>query len=60
MNKADKCSLVYSAVNEMEEFSAANTDCWLYRIKQIESLCKIKIFPSYVKADVVKNSIKNP
>ena len=42
----------------MEEFSAANKDCWLYRIKQIESLCKIKIFPSYVKADVVKNSIK--
>ena len=58
VNKSDKSSLVYSAVNEMEEFSAANKDCWLYRIKQIESLCKIKIFPSYVKADVVKNSIK--
>ena len=44
----------------MEEFSAVNKDCWLYRIKQIESLCQIKIFPSYVKADVVKNSITNP
>ena len=58
LNKCDKQSLVYSAVSEMEQFSAANNDCWLRRIQQIESLYKIKTFPSHPKTDLVKRNIQ--
>ena len=58
LNKCDKSSVLYAAVNEMEQFSASNIDCWVHRIKQIESLCKIKSFPGYTKINVVKTSIE--
>ena len=54
MNKCDKTCLVYAAVNEMEEYSGLNIDCWLHRVKQIKSLCKIKTMPSYT--DIVRNN----
>jgi hypothetical protein len=42
----------------MQSFSALGIDCWLDRINKIESLCKIKSFPSYTKTEIVKNSTK--
>ena len=58
VNKCDKNSLVYAAVNEMEEYSGLNIDCWLTRIKKIESLCNIKTISGYTKPDIVRNNIK--
>ena len=58
LNKCDKNSLVYAAVNEMDTFSGSNIDCWLHRIKQIETLCKIKSIPSYCKPDAARKNIK--
>ena len=58
--KCDKNSLVYAAVNEMEEYSGLNIDCWLTRIKKIESLCNIKTMSGYTKPDIVRNNIKKP
>jgi hypothetical protein len=58
VNKCDKTCLVYAAVNEMEEYSGLNIDCWLHRVKQIKSLCKIKTMPSYTNTDIVRNNVK--
>ena len=33
-------------------------DCWVDRISKIETLCKIKSFPSYIKTEMVKNNAK--
>ena len=58
LNKCDKSSLVYEAVNEMEQFSRSNIDCWFGRIKKIENLCKIKPLPSYCKPEATRKNIK--
>ena len=42
----------------MQSFSSSGIDCWLNRIEKIETLCKLKTFPSYSKAEIVKNSYK--
>ena len=58
MNKSDGNSLVRAAFNEMLSFSSSGIDCWVDRIKKVETLCKIKSFPSFTKPEIVKNSTK--
>ena len=42
----------------MQSFSLSGIDCWVDRIGKVETLCKVKSFPSYTKPDIVKNSLK--
>ena len=42
LNKQNKSSLVFEAVNEMKTYSDANIDCWLTRLNKVKQLCKIQ------------------
>ena len=39
-------------------FSLSGIDCWISRINKIETLCNIKTFPAYTKAEIIKNNVK--
>ena len=40
------------------QVSSSGIDCWVKRIEQIETLCKVKSFPSYTKTNIVKQCAK--
>ena len=58
VNKTDKTSLVYQAVNEMNMYVESDIDCWLNRICKVEKLFKIPQLPSFSRTESVKKSIK--
>ena len=52
-NTYDKNSLVYSAMNEMSEYSDSGFDCWLSRVNKMESLFNLTLPGKTVKKENV-------
>ena len=51
-------SLVHDALSEMSGYADTGEDCWLSRVRKLESLFSIPSLRNYLKKDIAGNIIK--